>query len=276
MQKVSWKAYFFLSIVIGPHICILLDTFAEEKLPEIPALASSEFNVTSREYVHGNVKISVTNAKRLPTTQVLPPSQFVPTPCVAWLSIRSTSGKELSRMVFDTIEPHGGNYGLFVLPVQPSKELFIIAFRGNYDDKFVVIDKDGKILLLSGTGCFQTRDKRYLVTQCLDIGYAILDLKTRAPVTSKSIDGVYGKGLSGLHDVYYSESLGYFSFDDPYIDARSPDGKSDVFVLDPATGKITRKEIARSIIKSAEVVVKNLDIVINGKSIEFTENCTCN
>lgn len=278
-MKKNWSnKYPELGFTLALLAFATLNAFADEKLPEIPTFPPGEFRITTQESMHGNVKISVTNAKRIKDPQHQVSEEGAgPVMCAAWMSVHSTAGTELSRIVFNAVDALGGKYGLFVLPTQPSKDLFMLVFCGNYDDQIIVIDKDGKVVRLAGCAGFQTRDMRYLVTIGLD-QFAIFDLKSRTAVTKEIVKGVYGRDMGFAEETRFSKTLGYLSFFKRDTNAQSVEEMATVYLLDPSTGEITTKEVEPTAIESAEPIY-NKYYTFNFCGLPLielpTEDCGC-
>jgi hypothetical protein len=120
---------------------------------------SGDFDVTTRTYSHGRVKVKLTQAKR-----VGPRSGEPPYACRAWLEV-SEGKNRISQIYFDDISPAGFSYGLSVPLKQPSPEYLAVVKNGDFDGRLFLIDKKGKVTELPGGFYFVSFDRRYLYSE---------------------------------------------------------------------------------------------------------------
>jgi hypothetical protein len=148
------------------------------------------FDVSQKEFRHGEVLIKIFQAKKKKSKEVAPHE------CRAWITIER-SGKLQKRIYYDDISPVGDRYGIFLPKKQPYKEFFIIIKLGDYDGRLIVVDIKGNVVDEIGGRFFTARDKRYLFSEYdSDIGgISVLDMKTGQVVFTSTetpyVDGWY-------------------------------------------------------------------------------------
>jgi len=171
---------------------------------------SGDFDVTTRTYPHGKVKVKITQAKRLGSR-----TGEAPYACRAWMEV--FEGKSRTwQAYFDDISPSGFSYGLSVPLKQPSPEYLAVVKNGDFDGRLFLIDRKGTVTDLPGGFYFVSFDRRYLYSEYaadtqevvvfdLLFGKTVLDTKTA--------DGTLLPG--DIYDWYHDDKKFYFTIVKP-------------------------------------------------------------
>lgn len=156
----------------------------------------SEFQVTQKTHIFGEINIRIIHAKRRQG------SAAAPSYCRAWVEI--IRGEKLVRRIYyDDFEPVGYKYGVFVPARQPSPDYFVFVKEGDYDGRLLMLDSTGKIADTLG-GSYFVASGRFLVSQYSsdEAGLAVFDLDAHKLIL-KTTEVQYVQQ-------WYKDSAGYF------------------------------------------------------------------
>lgn len=159
----------------------------------------SKFTVTAVASNFGQVKII--------TTMVSPKVSSNSFSCRSWLKIQKND--KVLKQQFYEIDPVGGCSGLFIPSTQPLENFFIISKFGDYQGETLLVDKNGKLIVLTGGSFSISSDKKYLFSVWdSDInGITIFDLTSENTILSKEIEGKKQYG-----DFYFQDGKYYISY----------------------------------------------------------------
>jgi len=127
--------------------------------------------------------------------------------CRSWLTIQK-SDKVLKQKFYE-IEPVGGCSGLFFPTTQPLDNCFIISKFGDYEGETLLVDKTGKLIVLTGGSFSISADKKYLFSVWdSDLsGITIYDFTSGKTILSKEIEGDKQYG-----EFYFQDGKYYISY----------------------------------------------------------------
>lgn len=159
----------------------------------------SKFTVTTAASNFGQVKIII--------TMVSPKVSLNRFSCRSWLTIQK-SDKVLKQKFYE-IEPVGGCSGLFFPSTQPLDNFFIISKFGDYEGETLLVDKTGKLIILTGGSFSISADKKYLLSVWdSDLsGITIYDFTSGKTILSKEIEGDKQYG-----EFYFQDGKYYISY----------------------------------------------------------------
>jgi hypothetical protein len=157
---------------------------------------AAKFQVTRRDFPHGDVTIRVIEVKNLGYT-------MAPDECRAWLEVRKGSAL-LRQFYYPDIRPVGNSFGIFLPKQQPLEDYFAAIKEGDYDGRLLLVGKDGATHDLPGGYFFLTEDRRFLVSEYISDLYtiAVFDLK----------NGLKALEARDLPEIghWYRDDSGYF------------------------------------------------------------------
>ncbi len=155
----------------------------------------SKFNVCAVASDFGQIKII--------TTMVSPKVSTNSFSCRTWLTIQKND--KILKQKFYEIDPVGGCSGLFFPPTQPIDNYFIFSKFGDYEGETLLVDKTGKLIVLTGGSFSISADEKYLfsVWDSDYSGITIFDIKSGKTILSKEIEGDKQSGCFYFQDGKY-------------------------------------------------------------------------
>jgi len=181
-------------------ILLILTSFAQQttqaKVFRPADYPPAKFQVTRKDFPHGDVTIRVIEVKNLGYT-------MAPDQCRAWLQVRKGSAV-LKQFYYNDIRPVGDSFGIFVPKQQAAADYFAAVKGGDYDGRLLLVGKDGATYDLPGGYFFLTEDHRFFVSEYTSDLYAVavFDLKDGRKVLE-------ARNLPEIGSWYHDDS-GYF------------------------------------------------------------------
>jgi hypothetical protein len=211
--------------------------------------SSQECIISHKDIQHGDILISITQAKRI-SRHDQPPYW-----CRAWLDI-SKSSQSIYSKYFDNIEAVGFSYGIFVPTVQPPSPYLAIVKNGDYDGRLFLVLNDGKVIEVMGGFYFMTDDKHYLfsIYASDSDGLSVFDLKIGQTVFSS-------KDLAPIYQWYTKDGVYFFTESEwlPVNKGFSSEKEGVAYFYDINTHKLIQKKISASEIATARKVQYDFD-----------------
>jgi hypothetical protein len=215
----------------------------------LPALPRDQFDSCRREVQHGRATILLEEAHR--TTGPMAPPFF----CAAMVQV-AIPGNAPVLLKFEDIEPVGSRYGVSILE-QSVGRYRVLAKRGDYDGKLILVSPEGKVEVVPGPG-FIVIAKKYLVLRhdSDSSGLAVFDLQ-RGKLKHFYRGQEFADLLAGT-SVLEDDSLEWFELGGEYLTGlpRTPEpGRTyHVVQLELGTAKLKKRTMTGARLEKAKRV----------------------
>jgi hypothetical protein len=260
---------------------VLLSLFSLSLISGQDSVGQQDFKITEAHYHLGKYEVVITQQKRLNPDKLLRSKGHIdagdlPIWCAAHIEI-SQNGNIIDRLDFNNMNPLGWHHGLHLPKKQESSKHLILVKYGDYDDRTLVINDEGKFFNLGG-GSYRIFLNRYLISprDMADSPWnvTVFDLVENKTLITlgwgepiKVIQMCPANGMAQIIKIYTSEADLFASIDLVNLEYQKTIGRPLYFYkIDLETGKISDAVFDEK---------KHKEFIIDYSNIDMSNDCEC-